>query len=40
MDRFDAMRAFASVVETGSFRKVADTLQVSKTTVTQLVQQL
>lgn len=40
MDRFDAMRAFASVVETGSFRKAADTLQVSKTTVTQLVQQL
>ena len=40
MDRFDAMRAFARVVETGSFTKAADSLQLSKTTVTQLVQQL
>lgn len=40
MDRFDAMQAFARVVETGSFTQAANTLQVSRTTVTQLVQQL
>lgn len=40
MDRFDAMQAFARVVEAGSFTKAADTLQMSKTSVTQLVQQL
>ena len=40
MDRFDAMQAFARVVESGSFTKAADTLHISKTTVTQLVQQL
>jgi DNA-binding transcriptional LysR family regulator len=40
MDRFDAMRAFAGVVEAGSFTKAAQTLHMSKTTVTQLVQQL
>lgn len=40
MDRFFAMQAFARVVETGSFTKAADTLHISKTTVTQLVQQL
>jgi len=40
MDRFDAMLAFARVVETGSFTKAADTLQLSRTSVTQLVQQL
>ncbi|EHK66720.1 LysR family transcriptional regulator [Achromobacter arsenitoxydans] len=40
MDRFDAMNAFARVVETGSFTKAAETLRMSKTTVTQLVQQL
>ncbi|MCW3148450.1 LysR substrate-binding domain-containing protein [Stutzerimonas stutzeri] len=40
MDRFDAMRAFARVVETGSFTKAAQTLHMSKTSVTQLVQQL
>lgn len=40
MDRFDAMQAFARVVEAGSFTKAADTLHMSKTTVTQLVQQL
>jgi DNA-binding transcriptional LysR family regulator len=40
MDRFDAMQAFARVVETGSFTKAADTLHMSKTAVTQLVQQL
>ncbi len=40
MDRFNAMQAFARVVETGSFTKAAETLHMSKTTVTQLVQQL
>ncbi|UNK41371.1 LysR substrate-binding domain-containing protein [Luteimonas sp. S4-F44] len=40
MDRFDAMQAFARVVETGSFTKAAATLHMSRTTVTQLVQQL
>ena len=40
MDRFDAMQAFARVVETGSFTKAADTLQLSRATVSQLVQQL
>jgi DNA-binding transcriptional LysR family regulator len=40
MDRFDAMQAFARVVEAGSFTKAAETLQRSKTSVTQLVQQL
>lgn len=40
MDRFDALQVFVRVVEAGSFTKAADTLQMSKTTVTQLVQQL
>ena len=40
MDRFDAMKAFVRVVETGSFTKAAQTLHMSRTTVTQLVQQL
>ncbi|UNG16838.1 LysR family transcriptional regulator [Stutzerimonas zhaodongensis] len=40
MDRFVAMQAFASVVETGTFTKAAQTLHLSKTSVTQLVQQL
>lgn len=40
MDRFEAMRAFARVVETGSFTRAAHTLQISRTTATQLVQQL
>lgn len=40
MDRFDAMQAFVRVVETGSFTKAAETLHMSRTTVTQLVQQL
>lgn len=40
MDRFDAMQAFARVVETGSFTKAAQTLHMSRATVTQLVQQL
>lgn len=40
MDRFDAMQAFARVVETGSFTKAAQTLQMSRTSITQLIQQL
>jgi DNA-binding transcriptional LysR family regulator len=40
MDRFDAMKAFVRVVEAGSFTKAAQTLHMSRTTVTQLVQQL
>src|SRR5690606_7055256 len=40
MDRIDAMQAFVRVVETGSFTKAAATLHMSKTSVTQLVQQL
>jgi len=40
MDRFDAMQAFVRVVEAGSFTKAAETLRMSKTSVTQLVQQL
>lgn len=40
MDRFDAMQAFARVVETGSFTKAAETLHMSRTSVTQSVQQL
>ena len=40
MDRFDALQAFARVVESGSFTKAAHTLRMSRTTVTLLVQQL
>ena len=40
MDRFDAMRAFTCVVDTGSFTKAAETLHISRATATQLVQQL
>lgn len=40
MDRLRAMQVFARVVETGSFTKAAETLYLSRTTVTQLVQQL
>lgn len=40
MDRFDAMQAFVRVVESGSFTKAADTMHLSKTSITQLVQQL
>jgi DNA-binding transcriptional LysR family regulator len=40
MDRFEAMRAFSRVVETGSFTKAAETLNISRTSVTQLIQQL
>lgn len=40
MDRLDAMKAFVRVVEAGSFTRAAQTLHISRTTVTQLVQQL
>ncbi|MET0266789.1 MAG: LysR family transcriptional regulator [Duganella sp.] len=40
MDRFEAMKAFARVVEAGSFTRAAHTLGMSRTSVTQLVQQL
>lgn len=40
MDRFDALQAFVRVVEAGSFTKAAQTLHMSKTAVTQLVQRL
>jgi DNA-binding transcriptional LysR family regulator len=40
MDRIDAMQAFVRVVDTGSFTKAAEGLQMSKASVTQLVQQL
>ncbi|MGK9144487.1 LysR family transcriptional regulator [Xanthomonas euvesicatoria] len=40
VDRFDAMQAFARVVETGSFTKAAEHLDMSRASVTQLVQQL
>ncbi|VXB59409.1 LysR family transcriptional regulator [Luteimonas sp. 9C] len=40
MDRFDAMQAFVRVVDAGSFTKAAETLHMSRTTVTQLIQQL
>ncbi|WP_236199829.1 LysR family transcriptional regulator [Pseudomonas pseudonitroreducens] len=40
MDRFDAMQAFVRVVQTGSFTRAAETLHMSRTSVTQLIQQL
>jgi DNA-binding transcriptional LysR family regulator len=40
VDRMDGMHAFVRVVEAGSFTKAADNLGLSRTTVTQLVQQL
>ena len=40
MDKLDAMKAFVRVVETGSFTQAARTLHLSRTSVTQLVQQL
>src|SRR5690625_5846151 len=40
MDRFNAMQTFVRVVENGSFTKAADTRHISRTTATQLVQQL
>lgn len=40
MDQLSAMRAFVRVVETGNFTRAARTLNMSKTTVTNLVQNL
>ncbi|MBB3221413.1 LysR family transcriptional regulator [Pseudoduganella umbonata] len=40
MDRFDALKAFVRVVEAGSFTRAAETLHMSRATVTQLIQQL
>ncbi|MBU1313555.1 MAG: LysR family transcriptional regulator [Alphaproteobacteria bacterium] len=40
MDQLSAMRAFVRVVETGNFTRAARTLDMSKTTVTNLVQNL
>jgi DNA-binding transcriptional LysR family regulator len=40
MDRIEAMTTFVRVVETGSFTKAAETLQISRTRATQQVQQL
>jgi DNA-binding transcriptional LysR family regulator len=40
MDRFEAMYAFARVVEAGSFTKAADTLQMNRTSLSLLVQKL
>lgn len=40
MDRFDALQAFARVVETGSFTRAAQSLHLGRASVSQLVQQL
>lgn len=40
MDKLDAMRVFVRVVETGSFTRAAQSMHMSRTSVTQLVQQL
>jgi len=40
MDRFDAMRAFVQVVESGSYTKAAQQLNLHKATVSQQIQQL
>lgn len=40
MDQITAMRVFARVVESGSFTRAADQLQMSKPSVTKLVQRL
>jgi DNA-binding transcriptional LysR family regulator len=40
MDKFDAMRIFVRVVESGTFTKAAETLNIQKPTVTRLVQLL
>ena len=40
MDRFDAMKAFVRVVEAGSFTRAAETLHMSRSSVTHLIQQL
>jgi len=40
MDRFDAMRAFVQVIESGSYTKAAQHLNLHKATVSQQIQQL
>ncbi|MCU0965892.1 MAG: LysR family transcriptional regulator, partial [Burkholderiaceae bacterium] len=40
MDRFDAMRAFVQVVDSGSYTKAAQQLGLHKATVSQQIQQL
>ena len=40
MDRFDAMRAYVQVVDSGSFTGAARALELHKATVSQQVQQL
>ncbi len=40
MDRFQAMRVFVRVVEAGSLTQAAQTLQLGRATVTQLLKQL
>ena len=40
MDRFEEMRAFAAVVDAGSFVRAAETLALSKTAVSRLVAEL
>lgn len=40
MDRYAAMQAFVRVADTGSFTRAADSLQVSRSRLTQWVQQL
>jgi LysR family transcriptional regulator for bpeEF and oprC len=40
MDRFDAMRAFVQVVESGSYTKAAQQMNLHKATVSQQIQQL
>lgn len=40
MDKFEAMRAFVRVVESGTFTKASETLDIPKPTVTRLVQTL
>ena len=40
MDRIQAMQVYARVVETGSFTRAAESLNLPKGSVTKLVQQL
>jgi len=40
MDKFQAMQAFVRVVETGTFTKASETLDIPKPTVTRLIQNL
>ena len=40
MDRLDAMRAFAQVVDSGSYTRAAQQLNLHKATVSQQIQQL